>query len=202
MFKRTQIKQPRLWDIMSELPFNSNGIQEKVTESSNFKQPKINLKEQLEQLRLQKKMEYNNYLNNYLSQQRDKISNDQAIYPPGTCVIIGDSIFSGLIEKNLSKQHNVRIRKLPRAIVNDINYHVYLILCKMPKHIIVHIGTNDAISSTSREILDKLLKLKIFIKETLPVTEVKFSTPTIRSDNGKAALMGRNLCDYLLDLNM
>ena len=78
MFKRTQIKQPPLWDIMSELPFNSDGIQEKVTESSNFKQPKINLKQQLEQLRLQKKIEYNNYL----SQQRDKISNDQAIYPP------------------------------------------------------------------------------------------------------------------------
>ena len=29
-----------------------------------------------------------------------------------------------------------------------------------------------------------------------------FSTLTIRSDNGKAALMVRNLCDHLLDLNM
>ena len=29
-----------------------------------------------------------------------------------------------------------------------------------------------------------------------------FSTPTIRSDNGKAALMVRNLCNHLLDLNM
>ena len=66
---------------MSELPFNSNGIQEKVTESSNFKQPKINLKQQLEQLRLQKKMEYNNYLNNYLSQQRDKISKTKLSIP-------------------------------------------------------------------------------------------------------------------------
>ena len=52
MFKRTQIKQPPLWDIMSELSFNSDGIQEKVTESLNFKQPKTNLKQQLEQLRL------------------------------------------------------------------------------------------------------------------------------------------------------
>ena len=107
---------------------------------------------------MQKKIEYNNYL----SQQRDKISNDQAIYPPGTCVIIGDSIFSGLIEENISKQHNVRISKFPGAIVNDISYHVYLILRKKPKHI--------------------------------------FSTLTIRSDNGKTALTGRNLCDHLLDL--
>ena len=48
-------------------------------------------------MRLQKKFEYNNYQ----SQQRDKISNDQDIYLPGTCVIIGDSILNGLIEENL-----------------------------------------------------------------------------------------------------
>ena len=185
-------KEPPLWDIMSELSSNSDGIQEEVTEYSNFKQPKINLKQQLEQVRLQKKLEYNNYQN----QQRDKISNDQDNYPPGTCVIIGDSILNGLIEENISNQHNVRIRKFPGATVDDLNYHVHPILRKKPKHIIVHIGTNDATRSTSREILEKLLKLKTLIKET----EVTFSTPTIRSHNGKAALTIRNLWDHLLDL--
>ena len=115
---------------------------------------------------------------------------------------MGDSILNGLIEENLSKQHNVRIRKFPGATVDDLNYHVHPILRKKPKHIIVHIGTNDATRSTSREILDKLLKLKTLIKETLPETEVTFSTPTIRSDNGKAALTVRNLCDHLLDFKM
>ena len=193
-------KEPPLWEIMSmsELSSNSDGTQEEVTESSNFKQPKINLKQQLEQVRLQKKLEYNNYQ----SQQRDKTSNDQDIYSPGTCVIIGDSILNGLIEENISKQHNVRIRKFPGATVDDLNYHVHPILRKKPKHIIIHIGTNDATHSTSREILDKLLKLKTLIKETLPETEVTFSAPTIRSDNGKAALTVRNLCGHLLDLNM
>ena len=71
-------KEPPLWEIMSELSSNSDGIQEEVTESSNFKQPKINLKQQLEQVRLQKKLEYNNYQ----SQQRDKTSNDQDIFFP------------------------------------------------------------------------------------------------------------------------
>ena len=46
------------------------------------------------------------------------------------------------------------------------------------------------------------MKLKTLIKETLPETEVTFSTPTIRSVNGKAALTVRNLCGHLLDLNM
>ena len=55
------------------------------------------------------------------------------------------------------------------------------------RNIIIHIGTNDATHSTSREILDKLLKLKTLIKETLSETEVTFSTLTTRSDNGKAA---------------
>ena len=86
--------------------------------------------------------------------------------------------------------------------VNDLNYHVHPILRKKPKHIIVHIGTNDATRSTSREILEKLLKLKTLVKETLPETEVTFSTSTIGSDNGKAALTVRNLCDHLSDLNI
>ena len=32
-------KEPPLWEIMSELSSNTDGIQEEVTESSNFKQP-------------------------------------------------------------------------------------------------------------------------------------------------------------------
>ena len=45
-------KKPPLWEIMSmlELSSNSDRTQEEVTESSNFKQPKINLKQQLEQV--------------------------------------------------------------------------------------------------------------------------------------------------------
>ena len=37
-------KELPFWDIMSELSSNSDGIQEEVTESSNFKLPKIDLK--------------------------------------------------------------------------------------------------------------------------------------------------------------
>ena len=140
-------------------------------------------------------MEYSNYQ----SQQRDKISNDQDIYTPGTSVITGDWILNGLIEENIPKQHHVRIRKFPGATVDDLNYHIHPILRKKPKHIIIHRRTNDAIHSTFREILDKLLKLKTLTKETLPET---FSTPTLRSDNRKAALTVRNLCGHLLDLNM
>ena len=121
-------KEPPLWDVMSESS-NLEGIQEGVVESSNTKQSKINLKQQLVQVRLQKKIEFNKYQ----IQQRDKISQDQDICLPGTCVIIGDSILNGLIEENLSKQHNVTIRKFPRTTVDDLSYHVHLILRKKPE---------------------------------------------------------------------
>ena len=43
-------KEPPLWDIMSELSSDSDEIQEEVAESSNAKQSKINLKQQLEKV--------------------------------------------------------------------------------------------------------------------------------------------------------
>ena len=73
-------KEPPLWEIMSELSSNSDGIQEEVTESSNFKQSKINLTQQLEQVRLQKKIEYDNYQSsNEIKFQKTKISIPQEL---------------------------------------------------------------------------------------------------------------------------
>ena len=86
--------------------------------------------------------------------------------------------------------------------MDDLNYQTHPILRKKPKQTIILIGTNDATRSTSREILSKVLKPKTLIKEALPETEATFSTPTIRSDNRKAAPTVRNLCDHLLGLNM
>ena len=77
--------------------------------------------------------------------------------------------------------------------MDDLNYQAHPILRKKPKQIITLIGTNYATRSTSREILSKVLKPKTLTKETLPETEATFSTPTIRSDNGKAAPTVRNL---------
>ena len=52
-----EINLPKSHLFGKSLSSNSDGIQEEVTESSNFKEPKINLKQQLEQVRLQKKLE-------------------------------------------------------------------------------------------------------------------------------------------------
>ena len=40
-----------------------------------------------------------------------------------------------------------------------------LLLQKLPDYIILYIGTNDALDNTSREMLDKILKLKTYIHQ-------------------------------------
>ena len=92
-----------------------------------------------------------------------------------------DSILNGEIEENLSKRYNVKIRKFSGATVDDLNYHVHPILSKKTKHIIVYIGINDATRLTSREILDKLLKLKTLINPYSP--NVTFLHPLKKSEN-------------------
>ena len=66
----------------------------------------------------------------------------------------------------------------------------------------MHIGANDAPSSTSREIQDKLLKLISLVNEKLPQCQVWLSTPTLRTDNGKATLTESRLVNHLLNLNI
>ena len=60
----------------------------------------------------------------------------------------------------------------------------------------------DAVKFISRDILNKLLQLKSFIQEKLPDAEIIISTPTLRSDNGKAALTVRQLTNHLINLKL
>ena len=90
--------------------------------------------------------------NNSQFQELTRSFQEQDIYPLGASLFTKDSISNALIEENLSKQHNVRIRKFPGVNVDDLNHHVHPVLHEKPKHIIIHIGINDATCSTSWEI--------------------------------------------------
>ena len=52
-------------------------------------------------------------------------------------------------------------------------------------------------SCTSREFLDKLLKLKTFTSEKCPQCQTIFSTPPIKSDKANANLAVRHLTNLL-----
>ena len=109
---------------------------------------------------------------------------------------MSDLTINGVIERNLSN------RKFPGATVDDLRHHALPIIQKQPKYLIIHAGTNDAVKFTSRDILNKLLQLKSFIQQKLLDAEITISTPTLKSDNGKAALTVSQLTNYLINLKI
>ena len=73
---------------------------------------------------------------------------------------------------------------------------------KHPDNLILHIGTNNANSETSRTVLDEILQLKSFITKELPTCRVVISNLTFRNDNGKATLTIKNINEHLKTLNL
>ena len=82
--------------------------------------------------------------------------------------MVGVSILTGIDEKRLSRNNNqvVKVRDFRGATIDDLKHHLVPLLQKKPEHIILHIGTNDVVSKTSRQILDELLQLKQYIINT------------------------------------
>ena len=155
------------------------------------------IKSQLEMVRNEK---HDIYLKRKSSEYNSKEKNDKAnndetpgnfkhAWPAGTCLIVGDSILTGIDEKRLSRNNQVvKVRDFRGATIDDLKHHLVPLLKKKPEHIILHIGTNDAVSKTSRQILDELLQLKQYVINTLPTYRLIVSRPTIRTDSDKAAL--------------
>ena len=88
------------------------------------------------------------------------------------------------------------------ATVDDMKHYVIPLLRKEPSFIIIYAGKNDAPFLTSRKILDYLITLKSFITDKLPNCKVVISTPTLRTDDGKAALTVNQLTNHLLQLDI
>ena len=88
-------------------------------------------------------------------------------------------------EKLCGKSHSVKVQYFPGSTVDDMNHHLVQILWKKPSHLIIHVGRNDASSSTSREILNKLLNLKSINKDINPDCDVWLPTPTMRTVEGR-----------------
>ena len=59
---------------------------------------------------------------------------------------------------------------------------------KQPNNVILHIGTNDASSCNSSEVVSNILKLRSFITQKLPNANIILSKPIMRSNTaaGKA----------------
>ena len=83
-----------------------------------------------------------------------------------------------------------------------MNHHLMPIIAKQPDYLILHVGTNDATTNTSRKIIDDLLMLKCNILKQLPNCRVIVSKSTVQIDHGKANLTLRNVKKHLETLNL
>ena len=130
-------------------------------ESSNST-TNASIEEQLNEFKRKKKEEYYKYKQSVCSYAGEKdrsVKNDQ--WQIGTTVIVGNSILNGIVEEKLcGKGCLVKVKRFHGSTVDDLSHHISPIIRKKLINMIIHIATNYAQSSTSREIQDKLLKLK------------------------------------------
>ena len=134
-------------------------------ESSN-NTTNASIDEQLNEFRTKKKGEYYKYKQSVCSDagEKDKsVKNDQ--WPIRTTVIVGDSTLNSIMEEKLCGQRRlVKVRRFPSS---TLSHHIIPIIRKKPTNMIMHTGTKDAPSSTSREIQGNLLKLKALVNKKL-----------------------------------
>ena len=110
---------------------------------------------------------------------------------------------NGIDEKRLSQKHgNVKVFDFSGARIEDLNHYIVPIIKNKPEYLILHVGTNDATTNSSRKIVDDLLMLKTNISKQLPNCKIVLSKHTIRHDHGKANLVIQNVNKHLENLEL
>ena len=110
-------------------------------------------------------------------------------------------MLAGIEEKRMLRKRGVKVRIFPGALTPYVRY-LKLFLKKNSNSIILHIGTNNSVNETSRNILNGILSLKNFIEKFCPACKVIVSYVVYRSDNGEAYLTVKNVNDHLDALNI
>ena len=192
----------------------TENVKEKAPNTVSNEENRINIRksieEQLSEVIKEKQERYyqqkiaNSATNETQQNNKENTSKEkQGKYPSDTTVVLGDSILNGVIQEKLSRPGRpLKVHNFRDATLDDMKYHVIPIIRKEPSFAILHIGANDAAHTTSKEILDQILELKALIIKELPTCRVVISTPTVRSDDAKAALTVSQLTNKLLELNI
>ena len=105
----------------------------------------------------------------------------------------------GYVKETYLKNKLVKVKRSLEATVEDIQHHALLIIRKKPRYMIIHAGTNHPSRSNSRKICSRFLQPK---KDKLPDIELILSTAALRTGNGKALLILRQVTKYLVKLNI
>ena len=83
----------------------------------------------------------------------------------------------------------MHIQPIPSGKIDDIKENLNDLLNEKLQKMIIHVGTNNAMTDTPKEIFEKLISLKHQIESTLPKCEVIISNLIMRMDKPKPAKM-------------
>ena len=118
--KNTHLAPPQ-WDILST-------TSDTTTASDNGKSinviSSISIEEQLHEVRLQKDAQFKEYQR--LHSEKKKLEEKPDTYPLNTCVLMGDSILNGVIERNLSNDRMIRLESSPELLLTTYEIMRYL----------------------------------------------------------------------------
>ena len=75
-----------------------------------------------------------------------------------TTLIVGDSMFSGIEERRISKRdRKVKVKNFPGATIDDMYDYIKPLLEKCPDNIILHVGTNNTVNESSKILYQKVM---------------------------------------------
>lgn len=115
-----------------------------------------------------------------------RVDNVSKTWTPGTHLIVYDSMFNGLNEKDFKRSYKVKIRSFPGATVDDLYDYLPPLLRKAQSELIIHIGTNDAPHNSAIDIFLKIRNLVTYIQSCLPMAHIYISCPIFRADSDTA----------------
>ena len=95
---------------------------------------------------------------------------------------VGDSIVNGIEQSKLTKTRHMRVQPVPSGKIEDIQQDLKDLLDEDLETVIIHAGTNKATTDTPQMIVDKLITLKRNIKGSLPKSRVIVQTDEIKAN--------------------
>ena len=87
-------------------------------------------------------------------------------------------------------------------LAEDMFENLKPLMRKKPSMLILHMGTNNTVSESSKVILEKIKSLISHIKISNPEGRIIISQPVRRTDNGKATLTLNNLNKLLAEFDV
>ena len=118
--------------------------------------------------------------------RKKKVENNRKIMKK-TVLIVGDPMLNGIEESKLSKTRHIHVHPIPGGKIDNIKENLNDLFDKELQKVIIHVGTNNTMTDTPKEIFEKLISLKHQIESILPKFEVAISSLIMRTDEHKAA---------------